>query len=720
MSLIFFEGFDNCSSFKDVSGIFKIASNMLDDPRTINPVLSSGYVESISAKNSGNMIVLESSYSLPSTSGLATIANNQSINITGSGNSASKFTVAANFSYTNFPIFKINKNGTFNIEAGDFNYTDAEGDAQGQPIINITRTRNGSSVDTPIYRNDSSYYGGYTKFIGSVPVKSGDLISIKEKNLRVVRLNPNDTNSLAFTAWAVESTGVFFPSIGIDLGKNLTQGVVGFSYAPILPPSGNFGNGTDNFTPIACLTDDQYRPHFFICNTSTGQLQLRKFNSSNFSNDLQSFYNYKIGSANTDGVQQTYPRFLKSTTDPTLTIGGNGTNLTLIAESTVEKNTLVNNFWNYIELKFDMNTQDAALRINRKNTSTKNDLEFNGQNISNLGLLNNALTIASGSASGNGTYTSPYITANPSVGVFRVNQDGVITLRFVGTWRTATSGPPINSFANIYKNGTIIQNIPKPPGSIFFPGFYLSSSDSFYSFSTSSGDVFGIDFNLGTAGTAQAGDASQSAFFSPVAALSDQLDKTVRYLVLGTMWGQDINSASPASHLGWKTLLDDIYVVDASGSILPNDFLGSVSCRRIPFNQQVRNTTSSGNLASVSDVLSGASGFATPSGNGTLFFDAVNQEFNVKSSGFSVNNNNIIGLQINMNGFSLNTEDYIGVGLEIENGSGSYDFSPVVLSRNSTTGGYARGQLYTTNPSGLPWTEEAIRNTTFKLKSLSE
>jgi len=707
MSLIFFEGFDNCSSFKDVSGIFKIASNMLDDPRTINPVLSSGAVGSISAKNSGNMIVLESSYSLPSTSGLATIANNQSINISGVGSSVSKFIFRDNFSYTNFPIFKMQKNGIFNIDIGDSYFTDQYGDQQSPSVLNATRTRNGSSVDIPIYRNGDIYYAGYTRFTGSVPVKSGDLVSIKEKNLNFTRINPNNTNSLAFTAWAVESTGVFFPSISIDLGKNLTQGVVGFSYAPILPPSGNFGNGIDNFTPIACLTDDQYRPHFFICNTSTGQLQLRKFNSSNFNNDLQSFYNYKIGSANTDGVQQTYPRFLKSTTDPTLTIGGNETNLTLIAESAVEKNTLVNNFWNYIELKFDMNTQDTALRINRKNTSTKNDLEFNGPNSNNVNFTNssNLITVLSGVFSGSGTYNAPYNGAISNSGIFRANERGNIYLIFTASWTSQTT--PSRS-ASFFKNGSLTEAISLPN-----QGFATYSSVDYQrAMPVVSGDVFGFTYNSLT--------PTIKAYFIPSSSLSDQLDKTVRYLVLGTMWGQDINSASPAAHLGWKTLLDDIYVVDTSGSILPNDFLGSVSCRRIPFNQQVRNTTSSGNLASVSDILSGASGFATPSGNGTLFFDAINQEFNVKSSGFSVNNNNIIGLQINMNGFSLNTEDYIGVGLEIANGSGSYDFSPVVLSRNSTTGGYARGQLYTTNPSGLPWTEEAIRHTTFKIKSLSE
>ena len=372
----------------------------------------------------------------------------------------------------------------------------------------------------------------------------------------------------------------------------------------------------------------------------------------------------------------------------------------------MEKNTLVNNFWNYIELKFDMNTQDAALRINRKNTSTKNDLEFNGPNPNNVNFTNSSnITVLSGVFSGSGTYNTPYDGAISNSGIFRANQIGNIYLIFTAVWNS--QGTPSRS-ASFFKNGSLVEAISLPN-----QGFAtFSAVDYQRAMPVVSGDVFGFTYNSLT--------PTIKAYFIPSFSLSDQLDTSVRYLVLGTMWGQDINSVSPASHLGWKTLLDDIYVVDTSGSILPNDFLGSVSCRRIPFNQQVRNTTSSGNLASVSDILSGASGFATPSGNGTLFFDAINQEFNVKSSGFSVNNNNIIGLQINMNGFSLNTEDYIGVGLEIENGSGSYDFSPVVLSRNSTTGGYARGQLYTKNPSGLPWTEEAIRNTTFKLKSLSE
>jgi len=702
MTLLFGEGFDNCSSFKDVSGVFNVGANMLDDPRTIRPILTSGSVDSISPRNvGGSMIVLESSYDLPSTSGIATIDNNQSINISGVGNSVSKFTFRNNFFFTNFPIFKVHRNGIFNFSIGDMYFTDQYGDLYGVPVINITRTRNGSQlVDIPIYRDDSNGYTG-NKYIGSVPVKSGDFVSIKEKNITVGRINPNDTNSLALTAWAVESTGVFFPSITIDLTKNLTGGVIGFGYAPILPISGSFGNGVENFTPIACLTDSQYRPHFFICNTDSGKIQLRKFDTTNFiyNSSLNEYYSYSIGSAQTDGSSQIYPRFLKSTTDPTLSIGGIGTNLTLIAESDVNKNTLVNNFWNYVELKFDMNAQDLALRINRKNTSTKNDLEFNGNSIISS---TNPLTVLSGVFSGSGTYLTLYTGAISNSGIFKVHQEGSIFLNFTATW--ASNSTPSRS-ASFFQNGS--QETISLPNNGFAT---FSSVDYKRNIPCVSGDVFGFTYSSLS--------PNIQAYFTSTSSLSDQTDKTVRYLVLGTMWGQNINGVSPASNLQWKTLLDDIYVIDSSG--LPNDFIGSVSCGRIPYDQLVNNTAASGSLISVSDVLSGSGGFIIPSGNGTLFFDAINQEFNVKSSGFYTNNNNIVGLQIGINGFSLNTEDYVGVGLDLPNSSGSYNYSPVVLSRNSIEGGYGRGPLYITDPSGNKWTEQSVRSATFKLKTFSE
>lgn len=707
MTLLFSEGFDNCSSFKDVSGVFNVGASMLDDPRTIMPVLASGSVDSISPRNiGGSMIVLKSSYNLPSTSDLATIDNNQSINISGVGNSVSKFTFRNNFSFTNFPIFKIHKNGIFNFDIGDITFVDSNGDTQVQSVINITRTRNGSSVgDIPIYRNGDIYYAG-NKFIGNVPVKSGDFVSIKEKNLNVGRINPNDTNSLALTAWAVETTGVFFPSVSIDLTKNLTNGVIGFGYVPLLPQSGSFGDGQENFTPIACLTDSQYRPHFFICNTNSGKIQLRKFSATNFANNnsINEYYDYSVfGSAKTDGLSQTYPRFLKSTTDPTLSIGGSGTNLTLIAESDVNKNTLVNNFWNYIELKFNMQTQDLALRINRKNTSTRNDLEFNGNNILNS---TSPLTVLSGVFSGSGTYLTPYTGAISNSGIFKVNSDGNIFLNFQASWVNTTANSRTAAF---FKNG--IQEVIDLPQQGLNNTQFISSVNYKKYIPVISGDILGFNYSVIS--------PTITAYFVPISSLSDQFDKTVRYLVLGTMWGQNINGVSPASNLGWKTLLDDIYVIE-SGSTLPNDFIGSVSCGRIPYDQLVNNTAASGSLISVSDTLSGSGGFTNPSGNGTLFFDAINQEFNVRSSGFYVNNNNIIGLSVGINGFSLNTEDYIGIGLDLPNNSGSYNYSPIVLSRNSRDGGYVRGPMYTTDPSGNKWTEEAVRSATFKLKTFSE
>lgn len=477
----------------------------------------------------------------------------------------------------------------------------------------------------------------------------------------------------------------FYPSVAFDLQENLTEGIVGFAYKPVLPNGGTFGDGDLSFTPIACLTDEDYKPHLFICMTSNGQVQIRKYiGSSSYT---------AIGSAKVVNNVQTYPSFLLSTSNSTIPIGSGNTHLPLIAESPVTKNRLYLDYWNYLELKFSFDPDSAILRINRNETSTRDDIKLEETDTDIF------VEVLAGTPSGSGTAESPmFTTSNANKAAFKALVPGTAYLR---------GDPSFSSDSSVsvgwYKNG------------IKFNGYSSETGDdATYSVPVVSGDTLGVYYSYG------GGIMSiHSLYIDQGNLLTNQTNKHVRHLVLGTFWGHKVGNLSPAADLHWKTLVDDIYCINTSGNTAPSGFLGTVSCRRIPYDEEVVNTSASGGLVSVSEPFAGSGSFKLPEGSGAVFFDDVNQEFFIRSSGFDADNEEIIAVQTTFNAYALNSDDYIGIGLEVANGSGTIDFAETTLSTDSINGSVQRGAIYTTDPSGNAWTEDSVRNTTFKLKSFS-
>lgn len=476
----------------------------------------------------------------------------------------------------------------------------------------------------------------------------------------------------------------FYPSVSFDLQSNLNHGTIGFSYYPLLPTGGTFGDGDLTFTPIGCITDDAHKPHFFLCMTNNGQLQIRKYTG-----DLT----YKvIDTAGVTNNVQTYPKFLQSQSNSSLLIGGTGTKLPLMGETSEVKNRVYEGYWNYIEFEFNFSEEYFITKINRDKNSQNNELSISKP----TDLL---LDTVPASMSGTPTVVSPYVKNNISNSsvefqaktrgtvyytVFFRGSDGGDFDEYRAEWRRLPSESVIIShtaFSDFSGSFNVIEN----------ESFQFRNSD---------------------------GTSDISLYFVPENTLTLQENKYARYLVLGTFWGHAEGNISPAADLHWKTFIDDIYCINNSGGIAPSGFLGTVACRRVPYDEVVSNTVASGNLLSVSEPFAGSGSFKLPEGNGSIFFDSTNQEFFVKLNEFNSENEEIIAIQTLFNGYSLNSDNYIGLSLEIANGSGSLDFEEITLSTDAKSGGI-QSRLYTTDPSGNPWTEDSVRNTTFKLKSLS-
>jgi len=75
------------------------------------------------------------------------------------------------------------------------------------------------------------------------------------------------------------TTNFYSPQINVPFRKNIEHGIVGFSFFPILPSGGKYGEVGDEYgySPIAFLTNETYKPNLAICVNSSGQVYLSKY-----------------------------------------------------------------------------------------------------------------------------------------------------------------------------------------------------------------------------------------------------------------------------------------------------------------------------------------------------------------------------------------------------------------------------------------------------------
>jgi len=195
-------------------------------------------------------------------------------------------------------------------------------------------------------------------------------------------------------------------------------------------------------------------------------------------------------------------------------------------------------------------------------------------------------------------------------------------------------------------------------------------------------------------------------------ATTTQSNIDVGQVAFGTFWAHRTDGLasfysdkSTSTTVHWITYFDDIYLLKKD-SILPNNFLGSVSCLKGDFDTLVSNTASSGNLASINDATVSASGHMT----NRVVINNYNQNIQVRCSGLAVGDStNVKFVQPVVLGYDLSS---VPLKVRATLNSTSSD-SDMVLESNTITGNAKFGPAFVLDPSNNAWTGSGVKNTTF-------
>jgi hypothetical protein len=191
-----------------------------------------------------------------------------------------------------------------------------------------------------------------------------------------------------------------------------------------------------------------------------------------------------------------------------------------------------------------------------------------------------------------------------------------------------------------------------------------------------------------------------------------QATPTVGQVAFGTFWAQRADGLgsfysdkawNTTTH--WITYFDDIYLLQKD-AVVPNNFLGSVSCLKGDFDTLVSNTASSGNLASISDATISASGNMS----NKLVINNYNQNIQVRCANLAVSDaTNIKFVQPVVFGYDLS-----GVPLKLKATLGGAESNgEVIMDSNTITGSAKFGTAFAVDPSNNTWTGSNVKNTTF-------
>jgi len=191
-----------------------------------------------------------------------------------------------------------------------------------------------------------------------------------------------------------------------------------------------------------------------------------------------------------------------------------------------------------------------------------------------------------------------------------------------------------------------------------------------------------------------------------------QATPTVGQVAFGTFWAHRADGSgsfysdkvwNTTTH--WITYFDDIYLLQKD-AVVPNNFLGSVSCLKGDFDTLVSNSAASGNLASISDATISASGNMS----NKLVINNYNQNIQVRCANLAVADaTNIKFVQPVVLGYDLS-----GVPLKTKATlSGAESNGEVIMDSNTITGSVKFGTALTVDPSNNTWTGSNLKNTTF-------
>lgn len=186
----------------------------------------------------------------------------------------------------------------------------------------------------------------------------------------------------------------FYPKVAVPFRDNINEGVIGFAYHYSKPSDGRWGDGVSVFTPFACITDANYRPHFYLCATNNGTIQIRAWNTNALLDDTLTAVGFTAINDFVSrsvcvryGFNNVCEQFIDDPKNLVTLGSGSDSNLSidpskfiLLGTSSVN-NTLISDNWNYIELKYKIDNTPLAdnggfleLKINRSANSIANDL----------------------------------------------------------------------------------------------------------------------------------------------------------------------------------------------------------------------------------------------------------------------------------------------------------------------------------------------------------
>lgn len=190
----------------------------------------------------------------------------------------------------------------------------------------------------------------------------------------------------------------FYPKVALPFRDNINEGVFGFAWKYQKPSDGRWGDGNTVFTPFACIADANYRPHFYLCATNNGTIQVRAWNTNSVLDDtltavgfsaINDFRSVSFCVQYNDSPPFNCEVYVQEPHN-LVTIGsGADSNLSidpakfiLLGTSSVN-NTLIPDNWNYIECKYKLDNTSLAenggfieLKINRAVNSAANDLRL--------------------------------------------------------------------------------------------------------------------------------------------------------------------------------------------------------------------------------------------------------------------------------------------------------------------------------------------------------
>ena len=246
------------------------------------------------------------------------------------------------------------------------------------------------------------------------------------------------------------SSGGAYPRIAITHPSNAshTSGVFGFAWYNFLPEGRTIATHYATFVPIASLLDNSGYVHFFIGINSSGQIQVRRF-SPIWNDTSNGSYEYNCGDGGCD-VGYTIL---------------NEANYTLLASSS---SLVIENAWNYIEVKYTISTTGSGgsiqIKLNRNSNDNTIDLTTNAQNTNtnNTNVRSICLGIFRGGQSSNAGGTNSQVYSLYYDDIYWCDQTGDTYNNFLG--RVSCTKFIYNTvdnytFADPVNSGTALSNV---------------------------------------------------------------------------------------------------------------------------------------------------------------------------------------------------------------------------------------------------------------------